>query len=363
MKMEDREYHNLINCQDKLNEMIKYRKDDEGLAKAFKEYTSKLRCSGCVTVVKKMSIPCVFCQGPSKKDAKSLGCGHYICSFGCFKNLVKKTIEKITRYDQLKCSECHHLIPTSITKEFYGGDTAFRNLLNSDEFVPKVMCNICTETYPITRFKTFDCEHRFCIDCVTGLVLTLISEGDVGDAICCSECSRPLDPQLVFSVLDVETREKYDEFLLRNINVKENEKLVRCIGKPGINCEYKQIVSKDRDEYECPQCGAIFCPKCNKEVHRKMKCEEFALLQNTQDPMIKEEIQKGNMALCPWCFLPICKDKGCKYMACPSKECKDVRFFCWDCRAKLTERHQEHSCITKDVISNRFKRFFKNLFS
>ena len=297
IKMNDIEYHNLLSCQDNLNLMIKnYEKLGE-LEIAFRKFTSNLGHTDYTAFVEKCTMPCHYCHSPPTKSSRLLGCGHFICSTECFQILVGNTIGTITKYDQLKCPECSKIIPKSIIKEFYGGEEEFRTLLNN--FAPKIMCNICYLEKSMTEFKTYDCNHRHCIQCVTESVYGLITTGIVGDAICCPECSLPLKYELIISVLQPEIKDKYDNFLIRNVTFGPNEYLVQCIGKSGVNCDYGQVVSKDRDIYECPQCGVIFCPKCKREVHPKMTCEAKIKLMNIEDLTIRKEVEEGKMLICP----------------------------------------------------------------
>ncbi|OMJ76320.1 hypothetical protein SteCoe_24346 [Stentor coeruleus] len=358
---------NLMLLQEKINlamrNPIKMKQEE----KLFIEFVSVLQKSLYRPYAISKKRGCEQCFKPLEgiKNTIDLPCNHKICSEACYKLRVKDCIdENLLRADTLTCP-CGELIPKRITVGVYGGQGKFSEYINrlSIMFEPKLMCGICGSEYPASKFITLNCDHRFCIDCVKMLLDYLINDGKVGDQITCGECNNPVDPQIIYTIIDEDTKEKYDTFLMKNLQAVSGESYVVCIGKPGVNCNYAQFISVDRDSYTCPECGVSFCPKCKLNVHPKITCEQQKILQSTDDPMIKEAINNGTMRLCAWCTTPVERSKGCKYITCESEFCKGKRYFCWDCNAKLTKKHEEHECVSEDVISNKIKKFIRNLFS
>lgn len=342
---------------------MKSRSEPSSLQEVFLKFSGLLSQSNYRVAVTKTQRCCEFCNSTLTESAYPLGCSHYICSTDCFSNLVTSQLgNRLSRYSNLRCP-CEKLIPSENTKAIYGGEAKFKELLNKKnlENEPKHQCMICESTLPMNFFITFDCDHRYCHDCVQMSIDFLISEGKVGDEISCPECQSPLSYHIIMAVLDAETGQKYDRFLMRNFQGNPGEKFVMCIGKPGVNCDFGQLVSDVREDYKCPQCQARFCPKCRLDVHPKLTCEQQRANKAFEGSPFEEQLKAGLMKICPWCNSPIEKDAGCKYMTCPSEQCQKIRHFCWDCMAKLTKKHEEHKCVSKDVISNRIKRFFKNI--
>ena len=356
----------LLIAQNELNNCIKFQSPESILRRAFIEYFNQLQSSIYKAQVIPISDNCIHCGNhlfPSTKIP--LSCNHYICTGNCYNTLIKSQIDgNLSLYNQLACP-CGAKIPKTITTQVFGGEEIFTKTLiaTSVQFEPMIVCNICGENYRAGEFITLDCDHRYCKTCITSQVKILVDEGKVGNEISCPECQKPVEPLIIFNILDPETKDKYDKFLLRSLEGKKGEVFISCVGKPGVECEFGQFVSVDRVDYTCPVCGANFCPKCKEDVHLKITCEDQKIAKKYKDLGIEEFIKNGTMQFCPWCTAVVEKNDGCKYITCKSNECKSVRFFCWDCRTKLKVVHEEHKCTTKDVISNRIKRWFKNIFS
>ena len=365
--MDDQKLYQLISCQQALNSLIRREPTSSSLERLFIEFSSLIADSMYRAVVTKILLPCEFCQKTLTPSGQGFPCGHYICSQSCFFTQISHQLgSRLSRYENLKCA-CGESIPRSCTKLLFGGEEEFKIALNKSEKEnePKLLCQICEGTYPASDFITFDCDHRYCQDCVKMSLDYMISEGKVGNEICCPECKDPVNPQIIYAILDYETKEKYDGFLIRNLAHSEansGEYFVMCIGRPGVNCTYGQYIAESREEFTCPQCAVVFCPKCKLEVHPKITCDQQKDLKNISDPYFRIQIKEGKMKICPWCKTLIEKDEGCKYILCKSEDCKKTkRGFCWDCGAKLSKEHEVHQCITQDVISNRIKKFFKTV--
>jgi hypothetical protein len=264
------------------------------------------------------------------------------------------------KYDCLKC-QCGEKISTKCTKAAFGGDEKFRQALNevSKEFEPKIECTICFEEKHISDFKTLECEHRYCIDCLKMGIEIMIQDGIVGDQIMCEKCKTVVDPHIIINLIDPETKEKYDDFLLRSLDAEPGTRYVRCIGKPGVNCKFSMFISVDREVFNCEVCGVSFCPECKNEPHPKMTCEQEKKVKNFSDPYIRSQLEAGVMKLCPWCNEPVMKDDACKYVTCITEQCAGQKFFCWDCKKRLMKKHEIHKCRTKDIFWNRVKAFIK----
>lgn len=352
----NKDLYKLMSLQDNLNKLIKNR-NIKNHRQIFEEFCNQLSKSIYRAVATPKIQKCKFCKGKLRSNSFILNCKHWVCSTNCFKKLAKNQIgDDLILYDKLKCL-CQEQIKRKITIKVFGGPEKFRQLqqISFENHEPIFSCLICGEEKKMREFITLECEHRYCKDCVKGHLDTKISEGQVGIDITCPECNKPVDYHIIISILDEEMKSKYEKYLLLQLSGKRDDILVSCIGRPGVNCDYIQFVSKDRDDYTCPQCEARFCPKCKSDVHPTQTCEQNAFIKVFSDiPYIKEALENGSMALCPWCNEPIEKDpKGCKYMTCRSAKCKAKRYFCWDCKKKLLKFHEVHDCRTPEIETNK----------
>jgi IBR domain, a half RING-finger domain len=301
---------------------------------------------------------CSYCSLLKTPKYKLL-CGDFLCSDDCFSNLISlKTEGRLEKYELVTCNVCSVKVDRSLLVRLFGSEENFRREINisSKRFETKITCDCCYLDKPISEFITLDCDHRMCEDCVRENLNTLVNEGKVGDDVSCFQCSRAIDYNIIVNVLDQDMRDKYDKFLLRKLETHlKNEVYITCVGKPGVDCEFGQFISVDREEYTCPKCGASFCAKCKKSIHPKITCKQ-AKEREGIDIETKKSIEMGQASFCPWCDVLIYKDKGCKYIICTSPVCQGKRGFCWDCKTKLTQKHETHPCHTPDVISNRLKK-------
>lgn len=114
------------------------------------------------------------------------------------------------------------------------------------------------------------------------------------------------------------------------------------------------MIPKTLKEFKCQACAKIYCPKCLNPPHNGYTCE--ANRDNLQsDPQLRELFTNNpNFTVCPWCRNTIERTGGCKYMTC---KCANNRHFCFDCKAKLNNKHEKHECITQDILSNRCSIF------
>lgn len=79
-------------------------------------------------------------------------------------------------------------------------------------------CEVCFDEAPPSKIRKLDCNHRFCLDCVTDYISLKIREegGLVGRAIGCpgDKCLLELDDNFVLSVLkDGILRQKYQQII------------------------------------------------------------------------------------------------------------------------------------------------------
>ncbi|CAG9330989.1 unnamed protein product [Blepharisma stoltei] len=299
---------------------------------------------------------CANCHTKDLKKRIKLTCNHFICSPDCLKNLIEKiTNGNIKEWRTSGCpvEGCAKEIPKEIIALGYGGPDELDKLLE-----PLLQCGICTMSKRASEFITLDCDHRYCEECFRGYFADLITQGKTSrEHFVCPECSDEIDMQIITSRLSVEEREKLETYLLKNWQPSEEDKLNSIYFKcPTPNCTYSCLVPCNYEEVECLACAQKWCPRCQNPPHPQMTCEAYKERLNMNDD-IKALMENENFTVCPWCQVLIEKNKGCKYMACTSEKCKGKRYFCFDCRTKLLERHQKHECPTPDILRNRCSVF------
>lgn len=347
----------------KFNQILQNRSKAMNNREIFIKFIDSLQLSCYRVNAIQNKLKCQVCASELSPNPITLDCSHCLCSQNCMQSLVDSQLSgNLMNYSNLTCT-CSAKISRSVIIEAYGGQSNFSKILNdiSKKFEPKLQCPICESELPASSFITLECDHRFCVDCIQMSIEILISEGRVGNEIICPMCSKVVDPLIIINLIDEETKEKYDDFLLNSLDAKPGEIYLRCIGRPGVNCKFGTFVSVDREVFECPVCNVKFCPKCKFDLHPKMTCEQKKAMESKDNSMFKEFLDDGTMKICPWCTTPVMKDEKCKYVTCDAG-CGGKRFFCWDCQKKLQSKHEPHQCVSKDVISNRIKGFFKGIF-
>jgi hypothetical protein len=73
-------------------------------------------------------------------------------------------------------------------------------------------CQICADEFPPKSIRKFDCNHRFCVGCLTRyLEITVNNGGLISNAINCPgfKCRYELDDRFVLDLLEEQLRVKY----------------------------------------------------------------------------------------------------------------------------------------------------------
>jgi len=114
---------------------------------------------------------------------------------------------------------------------------------------------------------TLKCDHRFCALSL-GADLTLkINEAKTGeDALFCPFDKQPIEFAIIKNILDKETIEKYERFMLKSLfsnDKEENDAKVECP-----KCEYLFFNEKSENfmalkKHTCIKCKLEFCPHCS----------------------------------------------------------------------------------------------------
>lgn len=220
-------------------------------------------------------------------------------------------------------------------------------------------CPACWESFPGTECTSLSaCRHVACNECLAGFWGARITDGRVHakDIVCVeSDCSAPAHATEVRHVLDKDSYEKYERFLLNTALETDNE-LVHCARQGCM-----QMAGVDPDDTNmgrCAYCLYVFCIGCSQKWHAPAKCardapeeldvgelvwlmeastdEERERMRREWSAVTWEKVEMG-MAMCslggktcPDCGILVVKDGGCAHMRCLCG-CE----FCWLCRKKL----------------------------
>lgn len=306
------------------------------------------------------SFPCSICQTHIRKNNElnsiKLNCGHSCCSKKCLQDLVK--LHRLTDWENTKCLTCDNYIHPNLLEAAFGGRETFQEILikYEEENSAKFTCEICFSIFRVDEGITLDCDDRFDIDCIKGLIEMNIDEGNVEENImACPKCGVPVSAAIIKNLVDKKKYEKYEKFLLRNFRPVVDGPIVfyKCLGN---DCEYFQLFDEGVEYFKCPNCGTVVCPRCRDKPHRGMTCEENdnkkreeeeKLQKERKDKDLDNEFMAAAKALgfktCPHCKSMCEKISGCKFMKCYSPICKGNKNFCLLCEMPVTDaQHYSH---------------------
>jgi len=179
-------------------------------------------------------------------------------------------------------------------------------------------CGICMEYKPIEKmFKSRNCSHSFCEDCVARFLAVKIQ--DKKGTIKCPDpnCNSNLDPQQCISILPKDVFERWGDALVDSV-----------FGTKKIYCPFKDcstMLVNDGNEVvritECPHCHRLFCAQCQVPWHAEVDCLGFQILkkggpEKNLDLMAMELAKKENWKRCPKCSFYVEKKSGCNHISC-----------------------------------------------
>lgn len=193
-------------------------------------------------------------------------------------------------------------------------------------------CAICGEKKIISKdFITLDCNHRYCKDCVKDLAVNKIKEMKCSkNDISCPECKEPISIYILQNVLDKETFNAYDNFVVTHYQSKifTEEIAIRC---PNSECFYFFVMAKNSGitHHTCEVCKTHFCVNGCKKPHDGKTCEQYRkeLMDQEAEEQFNLLVQREKLRQCPKCNIWVHKITGCNHITC--KRCKAE--FCYIC--------------------------------
>ncbi|KAK2146648.1 hypothetical protein LSH36_591g01016, partial [Paralvinella palmiformis] len=219
-------------------------------------------------------------------------------------------------------------------------------------------CGVCYEEMLGSKFfRLADCQHHFCIGCMSDYCQFHVQEGTVTQLMCPETgCKTVLPPSVLQSVLDNETLQRLDRLLFQNAldTMSDISWCPRC----------NNPVIKDREEHSmlayCMTCFYSFCTKCMGPWHLSSDCppdEEDGDLSPKKDKEDPEKLPKVKRARmlenvksvawikafskpCPSCHSPIVKENGCNKVKCT----RCYNSMCWQCGKQISGYEHFSNC-------------------
>lgn len=326
-------------------------------------------------------------------ESANTACTHSYC-LKCLNKVARKALIK-DPFSLVCCDKCQNTIPDSIISSSFESFSSYENFKNTCanalfNTVPSFDCGICMNKTPVDSGITFECDHRFCIDCVKEYFRERIMSSNVAeDELVCPSCNLAIDHNIIQGVVERDLYEKYVNFAFRNWKPDEGNILKYCHF-----CEAAAEIPRDLKRFVCPKCKKKYCPQCNQDHSEKITCEEHVrILENKEqeknreekklkekkvkedeeivlpeqkkrpnraeeekkhqkkgedrkkreqnakvnDELFVENLKKESKA-CPKCKNFVFRDSGCNFIKCRWPGCKDS-YFCYLCGASLTINH------------------------
>lgn len=347
--------------------------DNPQITHLLSRISTLIASSGCELTLKCTLNPlkCLSCNEIIQRSRRNISIklkcnpSHLICSSNCLKTyalkLTNNTLLELEK--NVICPSCSFPIDYNLLNTHFKGkisqiqDEAIEKALSRlmteegrEEAKPHFECQICLSRIKVEDGITLDCEHRICTHCIRSHSEIKINSGEVADdVLSCpyEECKEPLNPYMLKSVLDEEMFEKYDKLRTDRCEIRldRNEMLFRC---PRASCDFIIVMPKEEIEFDCMKCGYKCCPKCGRDLHKGISCEDYEKwrLENSEaDKRSQEYFRKNKYVKCPTCGAVVEKVSGCNFMRCYSPICKGKNSFCFQCGTALGYEGEGHICV------------------
>ncbi|KAL9126006.1 MAG: hypothetical protein Q9217_004870 [Psora testacea] len=230
-----------------------------------------------------------------------------------------------------------------VTAEQKGGTT--RNTEGQNARAPSVQqildtetreksseCRVCYEVLTIettpTKKLTSTCNHER--DICKGCIMTSIREASTNnlwDNIKCPSCNARLSHEDIHEAADVETRERYADFMTKMALERGELPRIRFCKVGG--CKNGQECFSEDSFMICRECTGRTCLGCNKEMHMGLRCYETAEPKEPEESVDEQDeqtqvlLKELDIKRCPniACGILTQKIDGCDHMECQYRMC------------------------------------------
>lgn len=183
-----------------------------------------------------------------------------------------------------------------VTKAIGNGDTFRENF-----------CRICLSQCDPNRLYSLSCNHKFCVECYQGYLVSMIGDGPICITATCPEhqCRQRILSGTVKTLCSPEIHAKYLMYFSRNF--VDTSTTMRWCPSPG--CE-KVAVGSGVTSVRC-SCSESFCFRCGGEAHDPASCKQLELwLEKCQSESETANWILANTKKCPKCSARIEKNQG-----------------------------------------------------
>ncbi|KAK6737288.1 hypothetical protein RB195_019779 [Necator americanus] len=199
----------------------------------------------------------------------------------------------------------------------------------------KPTCPVCLSSVS-NAFYCLECGHYYCLKCIIYQVKTMIRNRDLPMRCIYMDCEKPISVDDIKHLVLGDGRlpwlsaDKLRPLIDSSIDclVRKQPDLIRC---PTPDCFGICKNSEAKDVFRCDSCNKERCRGCMMEPHKKVSCEEYAVLRTDGAASLKAYMnkKKGKVRECPTkgCGAVIEKGEGCNHMQCTACNIH----FCWLC--------------------------------
>lgn len=114
------------------------------------------------------------------------------------------------------------------------------------------------------------CEHYFCTECISNMVVSKINEGQISQLTCCDQnCNKMFNDRDIKNLnLDEELVKKYEKLSLDNA-IAQMDDMGWC---PLPGCGQLAHIEKDQNLGRCTFCDYAYCLDCKDRIHPLKRC-------------------------------------------------------------------------------------------
>jgi len=188
-------------------------------------------------------------------------------------------------------------------------------------------CLICFSEYPISETIIIcSAKHRFCQECATQYLKSLIESFKVSKITCPQEgCKELFDTNLIKKLLDEKSFQEYEMKLLAKMTNKDPHQ--KFCPTPGCLRPYKP---SETSSYVLCKCGTKICNTCSNPFHEGKSCLEALDLE------FEAFSKENNIKFCIVCKSVVQRVEGCVHITCPMCDYE----WCWICGREFLSNHQ-----------------------